>query len=191
MRNKSKLRQIKWHRSDKVNQDCIMLTLLRLSEWRTTIKHGLRAGIKAWFSLNVSVLAKNRSCLLMWTYCVLPVSIGTHRKFYCEVSCIQSYVNCVAHPVLSYKKRLFESRCDKIVPCFALFFRKTESIFCFLGSYNTQSQRISSQTSQSLRKVQHVLLLIGARRILLRRLGLLVSIDVYTSEGIERRRVSC
>ena len=35
--------------------------------------------------------------------CVLPVSIGKHRKVYGEVFCIYRYVNRVAHPVLSYK----------------------------------------------------------------------------------------
>ena len=44
------------------------------------------------------------------------VLIGKHRTVYCHVFCIWRHVNRVAHPVLSYKRRLSESRCYKLVP---------------------------------------------------------------------------
>ena len=69
------------------------------------------------------------------TCCILPASIGKHCKVYCEVFCIWRYVNCVAHPVLSYKPQLSESCFYEIVFCLALLFQKTENLFCILRSW--------------------------------------------------------
>ena len=62
-------------------------------------------------------------------YCVFPAFLGHHRKFYCEGFCIQRHGNRVAHPVLSSKQWLSESRCYKTVPGLALFFPKNRKFF--------------------------------------------------------------
>ena len=111
------------------------------------------------------------SCKL---YCVLPVSIGNHCKLYCEVCCIQRYVNRAAHPVPRYKQRLSERRCNKIVLWSCFFFlrkQKIFSIFCVFGFHR-------SQASQPLGNVQRMWLCCERSRLLLGRLRLFVRIVI-------------
>ena len=111
---------------------------------------------------------------------VQPVSIGNHRKFYCEVFCICRYVNIINNdsPTVVVIKFL--------VPWFCSFFRKTENIFvsCVLGFHRSQSQRIAAQTSQPLWKSSTCATLMLACRLLLRRLGL------FSSIGVQCRKAS-
>ena len=113
---------------------------------------------------------------------VLPVSIGNHRLVHCEVFCIWRHVNRIRYLIRN-------NDFPKVVVLFGgqkIFF-----VFCVVGFYRSQSQHIAALASQVLAKVQHVRLLLWARRLLLRRLGLLVISGVHTSCGIERCCASC
>ena len=60
--------------------------------------------LKAWFPLNVSAIATNRSYLLARTLLRFAGFHSNHLFF-----CIWRHVNLVAHPVFNQKSRLFES----------------------------------------------------------------------------------
>ena len=66
-------------------------------------------------------------------HCVGPVSIGEHRKVCCEVFCIRGM--CIAQRI---RYLMTNNDVLKVVVifcfvfCFALFFRRTEILFCFL-----------------------------------------------------------
>ena len=116
----------------------------------------VKLALKAWFPLNVSVIATNRSCLLARTLLRFAgFHIDNHRLVYCKVFCIWRHVNRVAHPVFHQKYRLSESR--RYSFCFWLcsFFSEYRKYFfsCVVGFYRPQSQHIAAQ---ALAKVQHV-----------------------------------
>ena len=56
---------------------------------------------KAWFPLNVSVIATNLSCLLTRTLLRFAGFLRKPSFVYCEVFCIWRHVNRVAHPVFN------------------------------------------------------------------------------------------
>ena len=165
-----------------------------------------RLSTKAWFPLNVSVLATNRSCLLMRT---LLRFVCFHRKpllgllrvlLYPEV-CESRSASGIGLEVTSFRKSLLYF----FVFSNALFFRKTKNIFC-VPRYWFPYVTVTAYRRTCLAKVQHVRLCcehryrikvydlglwLKARMFLLPRLGLLVSIGDHTSRDIERRCASC
>ena len=111
----------------------------------------------------------------------LPVFIGNNRLVYWEVFCIWRYVR------IRYLVR--NNDFPKVVATFfvfifALFFRRTENLFYIL-SYRFPIGQIHSITRHRPRKSSACATLFRYRRLLLRRVGLLVSMGVYILRGIE------
>ena len=118
------------------------------------------------------MLATNRSCLLVQA---LLHFAGFHKqpslgKEVCgsrSTSSIELEITIFGKPLLYF---LFLA---------SLFFFGGQKIFvsCIIGSHRSQSEYIAAQTCATL---------LRARRLFLRRLGLLVSIGAHTSRDIER-----
>ena len=152
-------------------------------------------------------------------YCVGSVSIGKHRKVYCEVFCIRGmwiaqrirYLimnndvpKVVAIFVLALlfffggQKFFFVFRILSEITTFRksslflalLFFSGEQEIF-FCLALLVSIDHSHSTLRHRPRKSSTCAALLRARRLLLRRLGSLVIIGVHTSEGIARCRASC
>ena len=138
------------------------------------------------FSFNVSVLATNRSCLLVL---MLLRFAGFHRQplsgllrglLYLEVreSRSASGIELKKHDIPKVVVIYFVLR-------FALFFGRQKIFLCSALSVPTAYRGTSS------RKISTCATLLRARRSLLQRLGLLVSSGAHISRDIERRCASC
>ena len=111
---------------------------------------------KAWFPLNVSVLATHRSCLLVRMLLRFAGFYWQPSLFPCEVICI-----CESRSAPSIELEI--TTCRNLLLYFLflvlLFFpedRKSFFVFCVIDSYRSQSQHIGAQASHLLAKVQHV-----------------------------------
>ena len=113
---------------------------------------------KAWFPLNVSVIATNRSCLLVQTLLRFAgfyrqPSLGLLRGLlYLEV-CKSRSASSIELEIPTFPKVLIFSCFE-----FALFFgwQKIYFVSYAIGFYRSQSQHIVAQASQALAKVQHL-----------------------------------
>ena len=142
---------------------------------------------KAWFPLNGSVLSTNRSCLLVRT---LLCFAGFHRQpslgllqglLYLEVCKSRSAF------YIELEKRLSEIRCYIVLfRALLLFFGGQKIFLCRALSVPTGH----SISRHSPRKSSTCATLLRARRLLLRRLGLIASSGVRTSGDIEHRCAS-
>ena len=114
---------------------------------------------KAWFPLNVSVIATNRSCLLARTLLRFAgfhkqPSFGLLRGLWYLESCKSRSASGIYSEITTLRKSsLF------FLFLALLFFFGGQKIFfvsCVVGFYRSQLQHIAAQASQALAKVQHV-----------------------------------
>ena len=134
------------------------------------------------------VLPKNRSCLLVRTFLCFA---GFHRQpssgllrglLYLEVCKLRS----------AFSSELEITTFQKLLQCcfvssFALFFGGQKISLCPAWSVLTSHSILRHRS----RKNSTCATLLRAHRVLLRRMELLVSINVYTWEDIEHRCASC
>ena len=117
----------------------------------------VKLALKAWFPLNVSVIATNRSCLLARTLLRFAgfhrhLSVGTLRGLLYLEACKSRSASGISSEISTFRKSsLF------FLFLALLFFFGGQKIFvvsCMVGFY--RSQHIAAQASQALAKVQHV-----------------------------------
>ena len=165
---------------------------VRINEILFILKRGWKRCVlpKAWFPLNVSMLATNRSCLLVRTFLCFA---GFHRQqslgllkglLFLEV-CKSRSPSGIEPEVTTFQKSLL----DLLFWALPYFFAK-QKIFLFPALLVSTGHSHSTSRHRS-RKSSTCATLLRARRLLLRRLGLIVSIGVHISRDIEKRCASC
>ena len=133
----------------------------------------VKLALKAWFPLNVSVIATNRSCLLARTLLRFAgfhrhLSVGTLRGLLYLEACKSRSASGISSEISTFRKSsLF------FLFLALLFFFGGQNIFfpCVVGFYRSQSQHIAAQASQALaspRKSSTCAALLRGRRLLLR-----------------------
>ena len=147
-----------------------------------------------WLFLSlVSVLATNRSCLLVRT---LLHFAGFHRQpssaLLRGLLYLQVCKSCIASGI-ELKIMTFRMSSLYFLFCALLYFSEDKKYFCILHYWFSQAT-VTAYLSTSLassRKSSTCETFMRARRLLLRRLELFVGIGAHISEGIDSSCASC